>query len=159
MLRRVLSAVSVLSLVGLLLAQWPALAQGTKSDSEVKISAGATKPDSAGKQTLTVTLVHNKGWHTYANPVGNDDFDSNKTVVTVLAKGRPVPAKIDYPAGKITKDKAVGDYNVYKEKVAIRAHLQRASGDTSPLQVQVRIQACSDKGICLLPATVKLTVR
>ena len=159
MLRRLLAGVSLLSLLGLLLAQLPALAQGHKSDSEVKISATATKPDSAGRQTLTVTLIHGKGWHTYANPVGNDDFDSNKTVVTVLAKGRPVPAKIDYPAGKITKDKTVGDYRVYKDKVAIRANLQRASGDTSPLQVQVRIQACSDKGICLLPATVKLAVR
>ncbi len=158
MLRRFTLAGIVVSLSIVLLTNLPTLAGGTKSDSEVKVSATATRPDSSGRQMLTVTLLHNKGWHTYANPVGNDDFDSNKTVITVLAQGKQVPTKVDYPAGKITKDKTVGDYKVYQDKVAIRASLQRTAGDAGPLQVQVRIQACSEKGICLLPATVKLTL-
>ena len=159
MLRRVAFATGLISLLVLLSASRPAGAQGTKSDSKVKVSAAVSRPDSAGKQALTVTLAHDDGWHTYANPVGNEDFDSNKTVITVLAQGKPVAAKIDYPAGKVIKDKTIGDYHVYQGKVAIHASVRRASGDTSPLQVQVRIQACSDKGICLLPATVKLTVK
>src|SRR5262245_28495453 len=86
----------------------PARAQAKKSDSEVKILAALTKPDAAGKQVITVTLAHNDGWHTYANPVGNDDFDSNKTVVTVLANGKPIDAKIEYPVGKTVKEKSIG---------------------------------------------------
>ena len=39
---------------------------GGKSDSEVKITALINKRDDNGKQILTVTLLHNKGWHTYA---------------------------------------------------------------------------------------------
>ena len=158
MVRRIALAGAIVSLIGFLYACVPVQAGGTKSDSEVKVTATATKPDAAGKQALTITLVHKKGWHSYANPVDNEDFDSNKTIVTVLAQGKPVAAKVDYPVGKITKDKTVGDYKVYQDKVNIHASLQRAQGDTSPLQVQVRIQACSEKGICLLPATVKLTV-
>ena len=158
MVRRVVLAGAIVSLVGIIYANVTVHAGGTKSDSEVKVSASVTKPDAAGKQALTITLVHNKGWHSYANPVGNEDFDSNKTIVTVLAQGKPVDAKIDYPVGKVTKDKTVGDYKVYQDKVNIRATIQRARGDVSPLQVQVRIQACHEKGVCLLPATVKLTV-
>src|SRR5947208_1823569 len=74
-------------------------AQGVKSDSEVKISATATKPDASGKQIVTVTMVHNPDWHTYANPVDNEDFASNKTVVNIKAKAKPASIKIDYPMG------------------------------------------------------------
>ena len=159
MARRVAFAGSFMSVIGLLVATVPGQAGGKKSDSEVKIAAAASQPDSSGRQTLTVTLIHNKGWHTYANPVGNEDFASNKTVITLLVHGKPVSAKIDYPIGRTIKDKAIGDYKVYQDKIAIHASLQRAQGDASPVQVQVRLQACSDKGICLLPATVKLTVK
>src|SRR5205807_7639579 len=112
----------------------------------------------AGKQLVTVILAHDLGWHTYANPVGNDDFDSNKTVVTVKAKGKPVNVKVDYPTGKVHKDKIIGDYKIYEDQTRIQATVQRDPGDTSPLEVNVRIIACHDKGVCLLPATVKVTV-
>ena len=104
---------------------------GVKDGTEVKVSATVTKPDSAGKQMLTVTLVHAEGWHTYANPVDNDGMDSGKTVVTVVAKGKRLDAKVDYPAGKVTKGKTVGDYNVYETKVDIQAVIQRAGGTSA----------------------------
>jgi hypothetical protein len=137
----------------------PAPAGGKKSDSVVKITSTATKPDASGKQTLTVTLTHDKDWHTYANPVGNDDFDSNKTLVTINVKGKPAKVKVEYPAGKVHKDKIVGDYKTYEEQTRIQATVQREPGDANPLEISVRIIACNDKiGMCLLPATVKLTV-
>ena len=151
-------AASILATALLAYTILPVHAQGKKSDSEVKISATQAKPDGKGNQVLTITLEHNKGWHTYANPVGNMDFESNKTVVSLHANGKPAAAKIEYPTGKITKDKVVGDYNVYENKVQIRAAIQRAPGDNSPLEVNVRIIACHEKGICLLPATVKVKV-
>jgi hypothetical protein len=41
--------------------------------------------------------------------------------------------------------------------VVIKAQVQRTSGDESPLEVAVDVQACASQ--CLLPATVKLTVK
>jgi DsbC/DsbD-like thiol-disulfide interchange protein len=158
MARHVVLSGAILGTALYVYAVLPVHAGGKKSDSEVKISATQAKPDGKGNQVVIVTLEHNKGWHTYANPVGNMDFDSNKTVVSLNANGKPVEAKIEYPTGKVTKDKVVGDYNVYENKVQIRAAIQRAPGDNSPLEVNVRIIACHEKGICLLPATVKVKV-
>jgi len=133
-------------------------AGGKKSDSEVKVSAKAAKPDASGKQVITVTLVHNKGWHSYANPVGNEDLGASQTVITVAGAVKPVSVKVDYPAGKVVKDKVVGDYKVYEDKTEIPVTVQRAQGDTGPLEVSIRFMACHEKGVCLLPATVKQKV-
>jgi DsbC/DsbD-like thiol-disulfide interchange protein len=145
------------ALLAVLLTMPGALAQGKKSDSVVKATATATKPDADGNQVVTVTLAHDSGWHTYANPVGQDDLANAQTVVTVNAKTKPEDVKVEYPAGKLIKDKVVGDYKVYDDKVTIKAVVKRAKGDTSPLEVSVKFQACTDKQ-CLVPATVKLMV-
>ena len=41
--------------------------------------------------------------------------------------------------------------------VRIKLTVQRAKGDTEPLELTVKLQACTDKK-CLLPATVKVSV-
>jgi len=154
-----LTAIAVLGLAAIVISVNTSAA-GVKSDSEVKITAASGKPDSSGKQIVTITLAHNPDWHTYANPVGNDSFTTNQTLVTIKAKTKPTSIKIDYPTGKLHKDKDVGDYSVYEGKVEIKATVVRAEGDTSPLEVSVKIVACNDKkGMCLLPATVKLAVK
>lgn len=130
-------------------------AGGKKSDSEVKVTAKAGKLGADGKQVVTITMVHNKGWHSYANPVGNDDLASTQTLITVSAPVKPVSVKVDYPDGKVVKDKTVGDYKVYEDKIDIPVTVQRAQGDTGPIEVSVRFMACHEKGVCLLPATVK----
>lgn len=136
----------------------PAFAQGKKSDSVVKATAKADKI-ADGKQTVTVTIEIEKGWHVYCNPVGNEDFDSNKTTVIVGGgKVKPEAVKVEYPAGEVVKDSVTGDYKIYKDKVTIKAHVQRASGDTGELEVTLKLQACS-KSTCLLPATIKVPVK
>jgi DsbC/DsbD-like thiol-disulfide interchange protein len=129
--------------------------QGKKSDSVVKVSATADKPDAEGKQTVTVTLLIDKGWHTYANPVGQKDFPGVETTLTVTAKQKP-QIRIDYPKGTLVTDPQTGNYFVYEDRAVIKAVVQRAKGDTSPLELSVKFQACT-KQSCLLPATVKLT--
>src|SRR5581483_6955016 len=124
----------------LLAAAGTALAQGNKSDSVVKATAKADKPGDDGKQTVTITLEVDPEFHVYANPVGNDDFDSNKTAVTVTGKKKPESVKVDYPPGKPVKDSVVGDYKIYKGKVTIKAVVQRAKGDDGPLEVAVKLQ-------------------
>jgi thiol:disulfide interchange protein len=135
----------------------PVLAQGSKSDSVVKATAKADKPGDDGKQTVTITLEVDPEFYIYANPVGNEDFDSNKTAVTVTGKKKPESVKVEYPPGKAVKDSVVGDYKIYQGKVTIKAVVQRAKGDAGELAVEVKLQACN-KSKCLLPATIKLPV-
>jgi uncharacterized protein YyaL (SSP411 family) len=134
-------------------------AQPKKSDAVVKakVVVEPEKPGTDGKQVVSVTLTIDKGWHIYANPPGLDDLTSSQTKVSVDAKVKPKEVKVDYPKGEEVVDKVVGKYRVYADKVTIKATVQRAAGDTSPLEVSVKFQACSDKQ-CLLPATVKVTV-
>ena len=60
----------------------PVSAQPKGSDSVVKATATASKPDADGKQTVTITLTIDPKYHLYANPVGNQDFDSNQVVAS-----------------------------------------------------------------------------
>src|SRR5205807_4967759 len=103
------------------------------------------------------TLTIDKDWHAYANPVGNPDLESAQTTVAVSGKAKPKSVKVEYPKGKLVKDMLVGDYQVYEGTVEIKAVVERAAGDSGPLEVTVKLQTCNEK-TCLLPATVKLTV-
>ena len=133
------------------------LAQATKSDSKVKIASKADKAGSDGKQVVTLTLTIESGWHLYANPVGNEDFDDNKTVVVAPPKSNLEVLKVDYPAGKVIKDKTLGDYKVYEDTITIKAEVRRPKDNTDPIELSLKLQACNDKS-CLLPATVKVKV-
>lgn len=134
----------------------PVLAQAKKSDSVVKVEAKADKPDADGKQTITITLDIDHPWHIYANPVDNEDLTSAQTVVSLAAKGKLDDVKIEYPRSKVQKDNDV-TFKIYEGKVTIKAQVKRAKGDTSPLEVTIKLQACNDK-TCLFPATIKKEV-
>ena len=150
------AALFVLTQAGLLSAQ---AGRGLKSDSKVKATAKASAPDASGKQVVSVTLDIAKGWHIYANPVSNEDLEGAKTVVTITGKAKPQSVKVEYPAGTVHEDKILkSSYRIYEDSVTIRALVQRAAGDTGPLQVGVQVNAC-DASKCLPPAEIKLTVR
>jgi hypothetical protein len=51
----------------------------------------------------------------------------------------------------------VGKYSVYDGKIILKAAVYRAAGDTSPLELTLKFQACSERQ-CLLPATKKIRV-
>jgi uncharacterized protein len=130
-----------------------ALAQARKSDSVVKVDATMDKPDADGKQTVTITLDIENGWHVYANPVENEDLTNAQTVVSISAKNKLENVKVEYPVGKLQKDHD-DKYKIYEGKVAIKAKVKRAKGDSNPLEITITLQACNDK-TCLLPATIK----
>jgi hypothetical protein len=134
-----------------------AYAEKTSAD-YVKATASADKPDADGKQTVTITLNIDKPWHIYANPVGVKELADEQTVVTVSAAEKLAKVDIAYPAGKLQEDKGLGNYRIYEETVTIKATVVRARGDTSPLTVEVAVNACS-KNICLLPGTIKVPVK
>src|SRR5262249_55078160 len=118
--------------------------------------ATAGKPSDSGEQSVTVTLTIEKGWHIYANPVGNADFEGADTTVKVTGKGVAKVVKITYPPGK-EENSILGKYKAYTTKAVITAVVQRAPGNLEPLDVSVQYQACDDKQ-CLLPKTIKLKV-
>jgi DsbC/DsbD-like thiol-disulfide interchange protein len=129
---------------------------GEKSDAKVKATAKASKLGADGKQTVTITIDIEKDWYIYANPVKSEDFEDNKTRVTIKAKDK-VDANVLYPTGK-TKEYGKIKMNIYEKSVVIEALVKRSPGDTSPLQISIDVNSCSQKGICLQPGTVKLTV-
>jgi hypothetical protein len=133
-----------------------------KENDPVKVSATVApeKPDANGMQVVTVTLDIAKGWHTYANPPGNDS--AVPTVVQITSKVKLEEARVEYPKGKEMKDAAVDmAVRVYEGKVEIKAKIRRASvagkPEAGPLEVQVKYQACDDAR-CLPPKAVKLSV-
>ncbi len=101
-----------------------------------------------------MTLEIAKGWHAYANPVGNPDLVSSQTLVAFSAGGKPVPAKVVYPDGVLIKDNVVGNYKVFEGTITITATIDRPSG---PVEAAVTIQTCTET-MCLLQSTVKLKV-
>jgi len=137
-------------IVGLIV---PLGSAGEKLD-PVKVKAEAGKADDGGKQTVTVQVSIEKGWHIYANPVENEDLAQAQTTVIIKAAGKAVTAKVKYPAGKPLTEKGVGTFKVYEEAVSIQAEVAKTPG---PLEVSVRFQACNDKK-CLLPKTVKISL-
>jgi hypothetical protein len=132
-------------------------AQPRKSDSVVKVTATADKPDADGIQTVTVTMVTNEGWYNFANPTNNKEFADSQTVVKFSAKQPVEVVKIAYPPGKVKKIEVIGEYMVYEGTTVIKAQVKRAEGDTSPLDVSVSLQSCGGP-VCLVPATVKISV-
>jgi uncharacterized protein len=133
-------------------------AKGKRSDSFVKVTPTAEKLDESGKQVVVLKIEVDKHWHIYANPVDNSDFARNATKVKISGKSNPETTHIEYPKGKLVEDKTVGDYRIYEGTISIKASVRRAANDKEPLEVSVTFSACDDKGNCLLPATVKLTV-
>jgi DsbC/DsbD-like thiol-disulfide interchange protein len=130
-----------------------------KSDTKVKATATATKLDADGKQMVTITLQVEKGWYIYANPVDNEDYEGNRTIVAIKA-GEKVGAKIRYPDGKVRTDKTdkgVVRTNIYEGKTTIQVDVTRVKGDASPLQIAVDVNSCNGN-VCLPKGTVKLTL-
>ncbi len=130
-----------------------------KDESAVKLTASAGKIGTDGKQTITIKMKVDDGWHAYANEVDNVDLESNKTSISIAGPKKLDIVTIDYPKG--LKQKSGNDtFYVYEGSVDILATVKRTLNDTSPLEVTVKFVTCHDKkGICKPPETVKLQVK
>src|SRR5947209_5411489 len=134
-----------------ILAVLPAIAhaQIKKSDSVVKVAVDPGKIENE-RQTVTLTLAIEKGWHIYANQIGQENL-AIPTEVSISGKTKPEAVKVTYPPGKLEENAFVGDHYIYEGKVFIEADVQRAKGDTGPLKATIKLQACSagPAGSCL----------
>jgi DsbC/DsbD-like thiol-disulfide interchange protein len=133
----------------------PAQARAVKTSADVVKATAKAGPIKDGKQTLTVKLKIDKPYHIYANPVENEDLLDVQTLLTV--KGKPKGVKVTYPEGKEHRTGTI-TYRIYEGEVTLKAEVQRAPEDKAPLQLEIHVQSCTDKR-CLLPGTVKLTVK
>jgi len=126
-------------------------------DSVVKVKAKLDSKAPAGKTVVVLNLEIEPGWHLYANPPEHEDLGDSQLVVKVVGSDS---AKIEYPQGKLVNDKFLGKFKKYDDKIEVRATVDRKTGDTSPIQLTVALQSCSDSVplICLPPAVVKVTV-
>ena len=148
----------VLGVGGLLCLAPLGQAAPLKSDTVVKAATNAGKEDKDGKQVIEVELAIDKGWHLYANPVGNPAFEETRVVVTASANGKEIDAMAEYPTGKLVKDSDTGDYRIYEGKVTVKLTVDRGKLGSGPIDLKVKVAACNDK-TCLLPADIKLSVK
>ena len=133
----------------------PAAAQ--KSDAKVKVKTSTSKPDDQGRETITLEVAIEPGWHIYANPVLSDYFKAGQT--TLKAAGKAKLEKVEYPKGTRRKDSDpdIGDYAIYEDKVTLKATVHRPAGE--PILLELRVMACSDEKMqCLLPGTVTIKI-
>jgi DsbC/DsbD-like thiol-disulfide interchange protein len=147
----------LLGAAALILGGGPRASAGDKKESKVKLTAKATAPDKDGTQTVTITMEIEKDWHTYANPVLNEDLEAAQTTVKVTSSGKLQDVKVAYPPGKRYVE-GKDTMQVYEGKVDIVATVKRAPGDTGPLDVSVKYMVCN-KSMCLPPEQVKLQVK
>src|SRR5437764_919190 len=73
------------------------LQAGGNGHKEVKISHVVSKPDADGKQKVTFTITPDERWYVHANPVKNEEYADNATVI----KAKGAKLKVDYPPGKL----------------------------------------------------------
>ena len=149
---------SMLSLFALLISFQVAcvvIAQGSDSSKVVKVEISKDPATTAEEKFVVITLAVEPGYHLYANPVINPELASVQTSVSIKSEGKSIPAKVEYPVGKLVKDDVVGDYSTYEGTIKIKLRVVVARNQTTPLDVVVKYQACSKKS-CLAPAVATL---
>jgi DsbC/DsbD-like thiol-disulfide interchange protein len=108
----------------------------TRAD-RLQVEAVAGRQEGDGPQRITLKVSIDEGWYVYANPAGNENLENAALTVTVRADAGPEKVSIDYPAGKLVKDRVVGDWRRYEGRVEIPVTVWRAQGDTGPLEITV----------------------
>ncbi len=155
----------VLAILAVVMAVGGDLEAQGKDDSAVKLTATAGKVDKDGKQTITIKMKVDDGWHAHANDVQNETYQPNMTSVSIAGSKKVDVVSIDYPKGRkhtqtfdIAGKSITETLYVYDGSVDIVATVKRTANDTGPLEVTVKFATCNDKE-CKLQETVKLTVK
>lgn len=126
-------------------ADAPSPASGMVNSSTHVAASLATEGD-----TGIVTLHIDKGWHVNANPASLGNLIA--ATVWIERDGARHAAQATYPHGQSSGIVIDGtDILVYEDDVTIKiANLT----DPQTSRIQVRVQACNTKGLCLAPATI-----
>ncbi|WZO95880.1 DUF255 domain-containing protein [Isosphaeraceae bacterium EP7] len=132
------------------------------AQSVVQATATATPAEIApgASLTVTVTLTHKPGWHTYANPSTTDT--ARPTTLTLAPGETATLTDVTYPTGQRLKSTPLGQppVEVYEDQVTLTATLtlppETPAGDRT-IHLKLAYQPCNDRA-CLAPATLDLPV-
>lgn len=129
-----------------------------QSSDKVSFSLTESAADTEkGSLSLAVQLQIDKGWHVNAHPASVDGLVA--TSVSGTANGQALDLNPVYPPGVDSGIRLSGTViEVYDSGAVIKLKPSQASVDTirqaGGLDVQLRVQSCSDDGICLAPSTL-----
>lgn len=102
---------------------------------------------------VTARITIDDGWHINTNPASLEFLIP--TALSLTANGKPLDASVSYPEGEtidVGLDKPI---DVFSHRVEITAQPANAPAN-APIQAVVRVQACSNKGRCLMPSTLRI---
>jgi cytochrome c biogenesis DsbD-like protein len=109
-----------------------------------------------GKDVIVLGFDVRKGWHIYANPVGNDDLESGRTTIKVVST-TPAKVQVDYPAGK-DRETEGAKWKIYEGIFEIRATVEREAKQRGGLEVEVRFLAVDDRS-CLAADVIRIPLQ
>ena len=110
---------------------------------------------------IVLTLDIEPGWQVNANPASMEFLIP--TVAKSSAGGQSLDIPTQYPRGRVS-DITLGDtaLEVYDDGASIRLlpdeKQTAALKDAGKLDMTVRVQACSDEGVCLAPADLPVAL-
>ena len=110
---------------------------------------------------IILTLDIESGWHVNANPASMEFLIP--TVASSSVNGQSLDIPTQYPRGRVS-DITLGDtaLEVYDDGASIRLlpdeKQTTALKEAGKLDMTVRVQACSDEGICLAPADLPVAL-
>ena len=110
---------------------------------------------------IVLTLDIEPGWHVNANPASMEFLIP--TVAKSSAGGQSLDIPTEYPRGRVS-DIVLGDtaLEVYDDGASIRLlpdeKQTAALKEAGKLDMTVRVQACSDEGVCLAPADLPVAL-
>ncbi|PAU75846.1 hypothetical protein CK501_16265 [Halovibrio salipaludis] len=110
---------------------------------------------------IVLTLDIEPGWHVNANPASMEFLIP--TVVSSSLKGQSLDIPTEYPRGRVS-DITLDDtaLEVYDDGASIRLlpdeKQTTALKEAGKLDMTVRVQACSDEGVCLAPADLPVAL-
>lgn len=129
----------------------------TDSASKVDVSAQYVSPtDDQNRPRIRVRLNIADGWHVNANPASLDFLIP--TTIDAKADGKALPLSITWPQGHDSGIELGGtEIKVYSDGTVIPVQLESAAiGTREQIELDVRVQSCSDAGLCLPPSTLKI---
>ncbi|WP_322002900.1 protein-disulfide reductase DsbD domain-containing protein [Marinobacter alexandrii] len=110
---------------------------------------------------IVLTLDIEPGWHVNANPASMEFLIP--TVASSSVNGQSLDIPTQYPRGRVS-DITLGDtaLEVYDDGASIRLlpdeKQTTALKEAGKLDMTVRVQACSDEGVCLAPADLPVAL-
>ena len=110
---------------------------------------------------IVLTLDIEPGWHVNANPASMEFLIP--TVAKSSAGGQSLDIPTEYPRDRVS-DIVLGDtaLEVYDDGASIRLlpdeKQTTALKEAGKLDMTVRVQACSDEGVCLAPADLPVAL-